>query len=291
MNDGPHPTPGRLGWLFAALLFGILAGGGIAWALISHRAESAPVVAYQMPTPTASASLDDSAERAGLALRRHRHTVHPGEDLPSILVGAQASTAASPTPAPDLAAGLDGSTATEPPAATISPEQTPAPRQTLLVDGIAITQPPASSAPPMPLPRPANRVVYDLNSTGVDDSITLAVEGIQSYLKGKGFTLREDTWGGELSAGRAKAVSHQLFKGNDYWFCMGSAATGSTVRVRLYDNEGNAVDTNYWQHEQSDGSYAAAELLCQHTGTYFVVVFAEKMPEERIPWGVVFAYR
>ena len=288
MNTGPHPTSGRLGWLFAALLFGVLAGGGIAWALISHRAENPSVVIYQMPTPTASASPDDSAERSGPALRRHRHTIHPAEDLPSFLEGAQANPAASPTPTPDLAAGVDGSVATEPPAATISPDQSPAARQTLLVDGIAITQPPTLSSP---TPRPASHVVYDLNSTGVDDSVTLAIDGIQSYLKGKGFTLREDTWGGELSAGKAKAVSHQLFKGNDYWFCMGSAVAGTTVRVRLYDNEGNAVDTNYWQHEQSDGSYAAAELLCQHTGTYFVVMFAEKTPEERIPWGVVFAYR
>ena len=282
MNNGP------LGWLFAALVFGLLAGGGIAWALISHRAESPSVVIYQMPTPSASASPDDSAERADSVLRRHRHTIHPAEDLPSFLEGAQTNFAVSPTPVPDLAAGLDGSAATEAPTATISPEQAPAARQTLLVDGIAITQP---STPSPPTPRPSNRVVYDLNSTGVDDSVALAIDGIQNYLKGRGFTLREDTWGGELAAGKAKAVSHQLFKGNDYWFCMGSAAAGSTVRVRLYDSEGNAVDTNYWQHEQSDGSYAAAELLCQHTGTYFVVMFAEKTPEERIPWGVVFAYR
>ena len=63
------------------------------------------------------------------------------------------------------------------------------------------------------------------------------------------------------------------------------------MRVRLYDGEGNPVHTNYWQHEASDGSYAAAEILCQHTGTYFVVVSLEKAPEARVPWGVVYAYR
>ncbi len=276
MNDGSHPTSGRLGWLLAALLFGILAGGGTAWVLLGRRAQSPAVVIYQMPTPAVPAVPDD----AGATLRRRRHTVHPAEDLPLFLEKASAD----PTATPDLAAGLDGA------AVAASPEPTAAARQTLLVDGIAITQPPVP-AMPTPTAKPANRVIYDLNSTGVDDSITLAAEGIQRYLQGKGFTLREDTWGGELAAGKSKAISHQLFKGNDYWFCMGSAVAGATVHVRLYNGEGNAVDTNYWQHEQSDGSYAAAELLCQRTGTYFVVMSAEKTPEERIPWGVVFAYR
>ena len=276
MNNGPHPTTGRLGWLFAALLFGILAGGGTAWMLISRHTENPSVVIYQMPTPVASVPPDDSA---GSALHRRRHTVHAAEDLPDFLEGTQATPAASPTPTPDLAAGVDGTTVGEP---------APAARQTVLVDGIAITQ---RSSPAPQTPHPASRVVYDLNSTGVDDSLALAIDGIQKYLKGKGFTMREDTWGGDLAAGKAKTISQQLYKGNDYWFCMGSAMVGSTVRVRLYDSGGNAVDTNYWQHEQNDGSYAAAELQCQRSGTYFVVMTAEKTPEEHIPWGVVYAYR
>ncbi len=286
MNNGPHASSGRLGWLFAALLFGVLAGGGIAWALISRHAENPSVVIYQMPTPAGSASPGDTVDPLAPTLRRRHRTVHAADDLPSFLEAAQASPAASPA---DLAVGLDGSTATESPSASTSPGQSPAERQTVLVDGIAITQPAAASA--TPTARPPGRVIYDAGSTGVDDSLTLAMEGLQKYLKGKGFTIREDTWGGELIAGKAKAIRHQLFKGNDYWFCMGCAVAGTTVRVRLYDGEGNPVDTNYWQHEESDGSYAAAELQCQHTGTYFVVVYAEKAPEERIPWGVVFAYR
>ena len=42
MNDGSNPHSGRIGWLLAALLFGILAGGGIAWALINRRADNPP---------------------------------------------------------------------------------------------------------------------------------------------------------------------------------------------------------------------------------------------------------
>ncbi len=285
MNNGPHTSSGRLGWLFAALLFGVLAGGGIAWALISRHAENPSVVIYQMPTPTGSASPSDATDPLAPTLRRRHRTVHAAEDLPSFLEAAQSSPAASPA---DLAAGLDGSTATESPSPSTDPTPPPTERQTVLVDGIAITQPAASAAPTV---RPPGRVIYDAGSTRGGRQPHPRREGIQKYFKGKGFTLREDNWGGELIAGKAKAISHQLFKGNDYWFCMGCAVAGTTVRVRLYDGEGNPVDTNYWQHEESDGSYAAAELQCQHTGTYFVVVYAEKAPEERIPWGMVFAYR
>ena len=271
MNQGPNPSSGRLGWLLAALLFGVLAGGGSAWLLIRPHAETAPVVIYQVPSvaPVPTSVPDDTAT----ALHRHHRTVHPAEDLPSML------DAAAPTPHADLAVGLDGANISETPA--------PDGRQTMLVDGIAITHPPAS---PKPTATPVRRVLYDLNSAQVADSVALAIDGISKYVQ-KGYNLREDTWGGELAVGRAKAISHQLFKGNDYWFGMGCTVAGSIIRVRLYDSAGNPADGNYWQHEASDGSCAAAEIQCQHTGTYFVVVSLENAPEERVPWGVVYAYR
>lgn len=271
MSQGPIPSSGRLGWLLAALLFGILAGGGIAWLLIRPRAEPAPVVIYQMSSaaPTAAPTPDDSPA----SLRRRHRTVRPAEDLPNMFDGAVSA------PRPDLAVGLEGTL----PVATPLPDR----RQTVLVDGIAITHP---AIPASPTATPARRVLYDLNSAQVADSVALAIEGIGKYIQ-KGYSLREDTWGGELAIGRAKAITHQLFKGNDYWFGMGCSVAGSTVRVRLYDSEGNPADSDFWQHEASDGSCAAAEIQCQHTGTYFVVVSLESAPEERVPWGVVYAYR
>ena len=271
MNYGPILSASRLGWLLAALLFGVLAGGGIAWLLIRPHAETAPVVIYQVPSaaPTPSPTTDDGVS----SLRRRHRTVHPAEDLPAALA------AVAPTPRADLAAGLDGSAAADTPM--------PDSRQTVLVDGIAITHPAPSAKPTATPPR---RVIYDLNSAQVADSVALAIDGISKFIQ-KGYSLREDTWGGELATGRAKAITHQLFKGNDYWFGMGCSVAGSLIRVRLYDSEGNPADGNYWQREASDGSSAAAEIQCQRTGTYFVVVSLESAPEDRVPWGVVYAYR
>ncbi len=281
MSNDPPPSSGRLGWLFAALLFGVLAGGGIAWMLINRHPDSPSVVIYQMPTPSPTASPDNSSDRLSSNQRRHHRTVHPAEDLPSALEGTLLNPV--PTPTPDLAAGIDEPASPPPGRGTPSVD-----RQTVLVDGIAITRPPNSPAPSPG--QSAGRVVFDPNSAGVDDSLTFALEAMEKYIK-SGFNVREDAWGGELTTGKAKAITSQLFKGNDYWFCIGSSAAGSSVRVRLYDHEGNPADSNYWQHTVSDGSYAAAEIQCQRTGTYFVVVSADRAPEERLPWGVVYAYR
>ena len=125
----------------------------------------------------------------------------------------------------------------------------------------------------------------------MDDALSFALEGIGKYIK-QGYTLREDTWGGDLPEKEAKAISHQLFKGNDYWFCMGSDVKGAKISIHVYDSDGNLVEeTNSWQDEKADGAYAGAEVKCKRTGTYFLIVKIEKSSEERTTWGLVYGYK
>ena len=60
----------------------------------------------------------------------------------------------------------------------------------------------------------------------VDDALSFALEAMTPYIK-EGYTIREDTWGGDLPVATAKAISQQLFKGNDYWFTMGTDIKGA----------------------------------------------------------------
>ena len=125
----------------------------------------------------------------------------------------------------------------------------------------------------------------------VDDALSFALEAMGDYLK-QGYTLREDTWGGDLPEKEAKAISHQLFKGNDYWFCMGTSVKGAKISIHVYDSDGNLVEEgNSWQKEKGDGAYAGAEVKCKRTGTYFLIVKIEKSPEERTSWGLVYSYK
>ena len=122
----------------------------------------------------------------------------------------------------------------------------------------------------------------------VDDALTFALEGMNKYIK-MGYTLREDTWGGDLPVSEAKAITHQLFQKNDYWFTMGTSTKGAKISIHVYDSDGTLVEESSWQTERADSALAGAEVICKKTGTYFLIVKVEKSPEERTDWGLVYS--
>src|SRR4029077_864400 len=88
----------------------------------------------------------------------------------------------------------------------------------------------------------------------------------------KGFQVREDYWAGDLASGERKAVRQQLFKGNDYWFWMGTEVETAKVSVHIYDEDGNLCEQpDSWQK----GHFAAAHLVPKSTGSYFIIVAVE----------------
>ena len=126
----------------------------------------------------------------------------------------------------------------------------------------------------------------------MDDALSFALEAVDQYIKG-GYTLREDTWGGDLPLNEGKAITHQLFKGNDYWFCLGTDVKGAKISVHIYDGDGNLVEETSWQKDaaKSEGGFAGARINPKRTGTYYLIVKVEKSAEERTSWGLVYAYK
>lgn len=120
----------------------------------------------------------------------------------------------------------------------------------------------------------------------VDDALSFAYEAATPYVQ-KGFTFREDAWGGDLGVGDQKAVTAQLFKGNDYWFCLGTDTDGAIVTVHVYDSKGKLVESENWQK----GRFAGAQVSPKQTGTYYAIVEVKKSPEERTHWALVYGYR
>jgi hypothetical protein len=70
----------------------------------------------------------------------------------------------------------------------------------------------------------------------IDDALSFAFEAASPYVKD--FTVREDYWGGDLPVKTTKAIVHQLFKGNEYWFWMGTDEKAAKISVHVYDSEG-----------------------------------------------------
>ena len=121
----------------------------------------------------------------------------------------------------------------------------------------------------------------------VDDAQSFALQAAEPYVK-QGFQVREDYWGGDLASGEKKAVRQQLFKGNEYWFWLGTEVDRAKVSVHIYDSDGKlAEEPDSWEK----GHFAAAHVIPKTTGSYFIIVNVEESPEERTHWALVYGFR
>jgi hypothetical protein len=121
----------------------------------------------------------------------------------------------------------------------------------------------------------------------VDDAQSFALQAAEPYVK-QGFQVREDYWGGDLASSEKKAVRQQLFKGNEYWFWLGTEVDKAKVSVHIYDSDGKlAEEPDSWEK----GHFAAAHVIPKTTGSYFIIVSVEESPEERTHWALVYGFR
>ena len=114
-----------------------------------------------------------------------------------------------------------------------------------------------------------------------------AVLAAEPYVK-QGFQVREDYWPGELASGERKAVRQQLFKGNEYWFWLGTEVDHAKVSVHIYDSDGKlAEQPDSW----AKGHLAAAHIIPKTTSTYFIIVSVEESPAARTHWALACGFR
>ena len=110
------------------------------------------------------------------------------------------------------------------------------------------------------------------NATVYTRALTLAAE---PYVE-KGFHVREDYWAGDLASGERKAVRQQLFKGNEYWFWLGTEVNRAKVSVHIYNSDGKlAEQPDSWE---KDHFAAAPHVTPKATGSYFIIVSVEESP-------------
>jgi len=120
----------------------------------------------------------------------------------------------------------------------------------------------------------------------VDDALSFAYEAANPFAQ-RGWIIREDAWGGDLGEGEKKAVTAQLFRGNSYMFFLATDVDGATLRVNIYDAEGNLAESKSWQR----GRFAYAEVKPRSTGTYYAIVEILSSPEDRTGWALVYGFQ
>ena len=114
-----------------------------------------------------------------------------------------------------------------------------------------------------------------------------ALLAAEPYVK-QGFQVREDYWAGELGSGERKAVRQQLFKGNEYWFWLGTEVDHAKVSVHIYNSDGKlAEQPDSWEKDH----LAAAHIIPKTTGSYFIIVRVEESPTARTHWALVYGFR
>jgi len=123
-------------------------------------------------------------------------------------------------------------------------------------------------------------------SATIDDSLSFALEAADPFVK-QGFSVREDYWGGDLPVKQTKAIVHQLFKGIEYWFWMGTEVKDAKISIHVYDSDGNLVEVEAKTASRS----AMARVVPKKTGSYYLIVEVEKSPEERTHWALAYGFR
>lgn len=120
----------------------------------------------------------------------------------------------------------------------------------------------------------------------VDDSHSMAMEAAVDAVKA-GFKIRQEYWKGVLKSGEQKIVKQQLFKGNEYWFFLGTEAEKIGLKVDVFDRKGTKINVELKLKENS----AAVRVLAPATGTYLVVFSLTGKENEEIPWALAYGYR
>jgi len=120
----------------------------------------------------------------------------------------------------------------------------------------------------------------------VDESHSLAMEAATPFVE-QGFIVREDYWNGEVKSGLKLMVTHQLFKGNEYAFWLGTVDTDVTLDMKVFDEKGQPVQIN----AKADKYFMSVRVNPPKTGTYRIVFELKTKNGGGVHWALAYGYR
>lgn len=120
----------------------------------------------------------------------------------------------------------------------------------------------------------------------VDDAHSYAMEAAAPFVE-QGFIVREEYWNGEVKSGQKLMIKHQMFKGNEYAFWLGTANEDVTFELKIYDEGGKEVTID----GKSAKMFATMRVNPPKTGTYTIVFSVTSKKETGLFWALAYGYR
>jgi len=120
----------------------------------------------------------------------------------------------------------------------------------------------------------------------VDESHDFAMEAAVPFVA-QGFIVREDYWNGEVKSGQKLMITHQLFKGNEYAFWLGTANENVALDMKVFDEKGQPVQID----AKADKFFMSVRVNPPKTGTYRIVFELKSKKEPSVLWALAYGYR
>ncbi|MES2594822.1 MAG: hypothetical protein V4662_05785 [Verrucomicrobiota bacterium] len=120
----------------------------------------------------------------------------------------------------------------------------------------------------------------------VDDAHSYTMEAAESFVE-QGFIVREEYWNGEVKSAQKLMIKHQMFKGNEYAFWLGTANEDVTFELKIYDEAGKEVTID----GKSSKMFASMRVNPPKTGTYTIVFSLTSKKETGLFWALAYGYR
>lgn len=120
----------------------------------------------------------------------------------------------------------------------------------------------------------------------VDEAHDFAMEAATPFVE-KGFIVREDYWNGEVKSGQKLQITHQLFKGNEYAFWLGTSQEGVSLDMKVYDDKNQPVQID----SKTDKFFMSVRVNPPKTGTYKIVFELKSKTDAGVLWALAYGYR
>jgi hypothetical protein len=120
----------------------------------------------------------------------------------------------------------------------------------------------------------------------VDEAHDFAMEAATPFVE-QGFIVREDYWNGEVKSGQKLMITHQLFKGNEYAFWLGTSQEGVALDMKVFDEKNQPVQIN----AKVDKFFMSVRVNPPKTGTYKIVFELKSKQDPGVLWALAYGYR